>query len=79
MPAPPVAAAVSSPARNLCHVPLACAALVFAMPTSHSPPARGDVGLARDEFAVNTYREWADFSEYVAKLREALASGAGSN
>jgi len=35
--------------------------------------------IARDEFAVNAYREWADFHEYVKKLRKALASDAGSN
>ena len=28
--------------------------------------------LARDEFHVESYREWADFSEYVGKLREKL-------
>lgn len=35
--------------------------------------------IARDEFAVNAYREWADFHKYVKKLREALASEAGSS
>ena len=30
--------------------------------------------IARNEFDVQSYREWADFSEYLQKLRKILAS-----
>gem|GEM_PF-1223643 len=33
--------------------------------------------LAHDPFAVNSYREWADFSEYVRKLRDLFPARRG--